>query len=209
MLEKSVLTAIKQLNRPVFTTHDVATSCQSSSSNVIQALMVLQKNGIVRKIARGLWVLELGDAALTAYSVISFLMPRQRVYVSFVSALHLWGIIEQIPQVVTLASTGHTRQIRTYIGNFSVHKIAPLFFKGFDWYQKGGKFLIAEPEKALIDCLYLSSYKKKQFGYFPEMRFSKTFSFKKAAQWVKEIPSAKIRFCVEKKLKSIMDKGSV
>lgn len=209
MPEQSVLTAIKQLGRPVFTTHDVAVSCRSSSSNVIQALMVLQKNGIVRKIARGLWVLELGGAALTVYSVIPFLMPRQRVYVSFVSALHLWGIIEQIPQVTTLASTGHTRLIRTRIGDFSVHKIAPSFFKGFDWYQRGGKFLIAEPEKALIDCLYLSACKKKQFGYFPEMYFPKTFSFKKAVRWAKEIPSVKIRFCVENKLKSIIDKNSV
>jgi hypothetical protein len=128
------------------------------------------------------------------------LFPRQRVYVSFISALHLHGIVEQIPQVITLASTAHTTVLCTKAGVFSVHQISPAFFDGFDWYKGEGKFLIAEPEKALIDSLYLSSRKKKQFGSFPELEFPPVFSFKRAEQWAKRIPQKKIRQYVTEKL---------
>ena len=137
--------------------------------------------------------------------VIPFLFPQHRVYVSFISALHLYGIIEQIPQVMTLASTMHTKIITTKIGTFSVHRIAPSFFDGFVWYKNEGNFLIAEPEKALIDCLYLSAYKRKQFGYFPELHFSSSFSFKKARMWIKRIPNPKIRLYTQKKLDHIAE----
>jgi len=58
---------------------------------------------------------------------------------------HLYGIIEQIPQVITLASTIHTKKISTKIGTFIIYQILPAFFDGFDWYRKTGDFLIAEP----------------------------------------------------------------
>ena len=129
-----------------------------------------------------------------------FLLPKNRSYVSFISALHLYGIIEQIPQVITLASTIHTKTISTKIGTFIIHQILPAFFDGFDWYRKTGDFLIAEPEKALIDSLYLSARKKKQFRYFPELFFPKSFSFKKAKGWAGKIPDVRIRSYVKKKL---------
>ena len=105
--------------------------------------------------------------------------------------------------MITLASLSHSRTIKTSLGVYSVHQIAPDFFDGFDWYKREGAFLIAEPEKALIDSLYLSSRKKKQFGHFPELHFPPTFSFKKAAEWVKRIPEANIRLYVFNKLKEL------
>lgn len=74
---------------------------------------------------------------------------------------------------------------------------------GFDWYKGDGNFFIAEPEKALIDSLYLSSRRKKQFGHFPELHFPPEFSFKKAQQWAKRIPEEKIRLYVLKKLETL------
>ena len=148
------------------------------------------RQGLFVKIYRGVWA-EAGPQALSPFQVIPYLFPRRRVYVSFISALHLHGLIEQIPQVITLASTAHTSTLRTQAGVFSVHQMAPAFFDGFDWYQGKGNFLIAEPEKALIDSLYPSSRKKKQFGFFPELDFTPEFSFKKAVRWVKRIPEKK------------------
>ena len=131
------------------------------------------------------------------------LLRRHRAYVSFISALHLYGIIEQIPQVVTLATTAHTKTIRTKAGIFRLHQMHPSFFDGFGWYKGAGSFLIAEPEKALVDSLYLSTRKKKQFGYFPELYFPESFSFQKAKKWVKKISDYKIRVSVERKLENI------
>ncbi|MFH1352868.1 MAG: hypothetical protein ABIH68_04745 [bacterium] len=202
MRKHSILSFIRKLDRPVFTTQELSAFSMRSLSAVTQALGFLQKEGLVLKICRGIWAEE-GNKQLSPYAVTPFLLPSHRVYVSFISALHLYGIIEQIPQEITLASTAHTKRINTKIGDFSIHRIAPSFFKGFGWYKGTGSFLIAEPEKALVDSLYLSGCRKKQFGYFPELHFPKSFSFKKVKEWSKEIPNEKIRSYVQKKIKSI------
>lgn len=202
MRKQSILSFVKKMNRPIFTTAELSAVSGKSLSTTIQALNYLKRQGIVLKIYRGVWA-EVTSKPLGPYSVIPFLFPKHRAYVSFISALHLYDIIEQIPQVITLASTMHTKIITTKLGAFSVHQITPSFFDGFEWYKGKGDFLIAEPEKALIDCLYLAGYKKKQFAYFPELHFPKTFSFKKAKEWIKRIPSPKIRSYAQQKLKPI------
>jgi len=190
MSKKSVLSYIRKLNRRVFTTRELAAISNKSSSNTVQALNFLQKQNLVFKIYRGVWA-EVTDKPLSPYSVISFLPVQSRCYLSFVSALHLYGIIEQIPQIITLASLEHTRRIYTEVGVF--------------WYKKEGNFLIAEPEKALVDCLYISAYKTKQFSYFPELNFPKSFSFKKAKTWINKIPNNKARTHANKKLEKLID----
>ena len=199
MVRQSILTFAKKLNRPVFTTREAAMLSYSSLSNASQMLNILERKGLVFKVARGIWA-ETGNERLSPYSIIPFLLPKNRAYVSFISALHLYGIIEQIPQEINLASTIHTKKIHTKVGTFFIHQISPSFFDGFDWYKGNGNFLIAEPEKALIDSLYLSAIKKKQFSYFPELYFPKSFSFKKASKWIEKIPDSRIQSSVEKKL---------
>ena len=200
--KQSILHFIKKINRSIFTTAELSAISGKSLSTTVQALNSLQKQGAVLKIYQGIWG-EVTAKPLSPYSVIPFLFPRHRAYVSFISALHLYGIIEQIPQIITLASVIHTKTIVTKLGVFSVHQIKPSFFDGFGWYKNEGDFLIAEPEKALIDCLYLAGYKKKQFANFPELYFPKTFSFKKAKEWIKKIPNPKIRSYAQQKLITI------
>lgn len=202
MHKRNILTFIKQLNRPVFTTYELTAISGKSLSAATQALAYLERQGLIFKICRGIWG-EVGSERISPYSIIPFLLPRQRAYLSFISALHLYGIIEQIPQMITLASTSHTKTIHTKLGTFGIHQLAPSFFNGFDWYKGSGSFLIAEPEKALIDSLYLSACKKKQFGHFPELNFPRSFSFKKAKDWAKSIHNAKIRLNVQKKLETL------
>ena len=199
---QNIMTFINKLGRPVFTTHELVAVSGKSPSTTTHSLNRLVEQGLIIKLYRGVWA-QPGQRALSPFEIISYLFPRQRVYVSFISALHLHGIIEQIPQVITLASTSHTTTIRTQAGVFSVHQIAPVLFDGFDWYKDAGSFLIAEPEKALIDSLYLSSRKKKQFGHFPELHFPNEFDFKKATQWVKRVPEEKIRLYILKKLETL------
>lgn len=204
--QKSILFYIRRLHRPVFTTYELTVVSGKSLSTTTQALNYLKRQGVVFKIYRGIWG-EGDSSRISPYVVIPYLFSKHRAYVSFISALHLHGIIEQIPQVVTLASTAHTKIIKTSIGTYSVHRITASFFDGFTWYKKTGNFLIAEPEKALVDSLYLASRKKKQFAYFPELHFSKSFNFKKAQRWVKRIADSKIRHYVQRKLDGIMQNG--
>lgn len=202
MIEKTVLSCIKQIGRPIFTTFELSRLSGKSSSTVIQTLNYLEKQGVVFKIRRGIWA-EAGRNRINAFTVVPFLFPRHKAYVSFVSALHYYSIIEQIPQVVTLASTAHTRTIKTTISTYAVHRIHPSFFKGFSW-DKTKSFLIADPEKALMDSLYLSAHKRKYFGHFPEMYFPRTFSLGKARAWIKEIENVRIRNHVAKRFESVI-----
>ena len=200
---QNIMVFIKRLNKKVFTTHELISISNKSASTVVQSLNRLVHQSLIIKVYRGVWA-ESGTKRLSVFEVIPCLFPRQRVYVSFITALHLHGMIEQIPQVITLASTAHSRTIRTKVGVFSVHQITPTFFDGFDWYRQEGNFLIAEPEKALVDSLYLSGRKKKQFGSFPEMHIPPEFSYKKAVQWGKHIKEEKIRIYVLEKLKKML-----
>ena len=199
---------LKALDRPVFTTREAAGLSGKSISAATQALNFLEREGFVFRAHRGVWA-QIEKNNISPYTLVPYLFPRHRAYVSFISALHLYGIIEQIPQVVTLASTAHTRTVRTKLGVFSVHTIAPDFFRGFDWYKGTGAFLIAEPEKALVDSLYLSGRRKKQFGFFPELNFSKSFSFKRTGYWAGKIPDSRIRSFVKEKLRILVGKGSI
>jgi len=199
-VKKTLAAHIAALGRPVFTARDLAAVSGRSASVVSQGLAFLQGQGLVIKVAHGVWAA--GRAMPSPYAVIPYLLPKQRAYVSFTSALHLHGIIEQIPQSVTLASVAHTKEIHTKAGTFMVHHLAPSFFSGFDW-REGGGFFIAEPEKALVDCLYVSAFRKRQFSHFPELHFSRAFSFNKAAAWARRIKSAKASAHVLCRLKTI------
>lgn len=203
MAKRSIFWHTKQLRRSVFTTHELCAISGRSRSGTTQALSSLAREGIIFRISRGVWA-ESGNEKLSPYVVTGFLLPRHRSYVSFLSALHLYGFIEQIPQTMTLATTAHTKTVRTTIGTYAFHQIHPLFFDGFGWYKRTGSFLIARPEKALIDCLYLSTRKKRQFGHFPELHLPKSFSIRKAKMWIKKIPEPRIRACVKGKLKNLL-----
>jgi len=108
-------------------------------------------------------------------------------------------MIEQIPRSITCASITHSRLIRTSIATFSIHTISPNFFFGFDWYRQTGDFLIATPEKALLDCYYLSGRKKKQFGHLLELEIPEDFDFKKICAWIRKIHDRRLRKHVQEK----------
>ena len=203
MRKRSVLSVIKGLRRQIFTTREISSISGKSSSCVTQALNNLVGEKAVTKIYRGVWAEE-GLTAVSPYAAMPYLFPKECVYISFISALHIHGMVEQIPQVTTIASTAHGRVLRTKIGVFYVHHITSSFFSGFGWYKGNGSFLIADPEKALIDSLYLSAYKKKRFGHFPELHFPASFSFEKAKRWANKIPSRRARAHVKKRIEEII-----
>jgi predicted transcriptional regulator of viral defense system len=200
----SVHRAIQAADRPVFTTREIATLAETSLSSASQTLSRLQKDGLVTRAARGIWC-RTADPRFTPFLLVAYLSGGHRAYVSFFSALHLHGLIGQIPQVIYAATTAHTRRRRTPLGTFSYHRIHPAFFSGFGWYRGGRSFLIAAPEKALIDCLYLSSRKGRRFGRFPEIELGPKFSRRRAREWAKKIPYEKIRCHVQEKLSTLLE----
>lgn len=202
MIRRTVMQTLQTIGRPVFATREIAALRSGSLSSTSQTLANLERQGIVRRVIRGIWCLP-DHPRFSPYLAVPFLLPRHRAYVSFLSALHLHGIVGQIPQVIYVATTGRGRAVKTSLGTFSFHQLAGGFFHGFDWYGKHTDFLIASPEKALIDSLYLSGRKGKKFGFFPELSFGPRFSFREASHIADSIPDRKIRGYVLRRLAEI------
>ncbi|MBN1294005.1 MAG: type IV toxin-antitoxin system AbiEi family antitoxin domain-containing protein [Candidatus Latescibacteria bacterium] len=202
MKRQSILRHVKNLHRIIFTTREAHAVSGKSLSNVVQGLNHLCRQDVLVKICRGVWA-ETSIAPISPFRIIPYLPGGQRTYISFLSALHIHGIIEQIPQMITCASLAHTRTLTTALGVFSIHRIAPDFFFGFNWYKQNGEFLVAEPEKALLDCLYLSGRKGNQFKYFPELIFPRSFNWAKAQEWTGKIQDPRLRTHVGKRLAEI------
>lgn len=193
--------AVQKLNRLVFTTREIASLTGMSLSSATQGLARLEEKGVIKKMIRGVWA-TIHDRRFSPLMLIPFLNQPHTNYVSFISALHIYGMISQIPQIITLASTAHTRKIITPSGVFSIHQIDPRFFAGFDWHESHN-FLIACPEKAVVDSLYLASRKGRRYSFFPELYFPRNFSRSRAKMWVTKIRDTRLQKSVREKLDSL------
>jgi len=198
-----ILRVLRDLGRPVFTTRELASLKKTSLSSASQILGRLARSGLTLRLSRGLWC-DPEDPRFSALAVVPFLLATDRGYVSFFTALHLNGVIEQIPQVIQVATTGHGRRVLTPVGTFEFHRIDPRLFGGFNWFGGRQQFLIASPEKALVDCLYLSTRRGRRFGLFPELDFPRGFSARRARQWARRIPDPGIRDQVLHKLETVL-----
>jgi len=81
----------------------------------------------------------------------------------------------------------------TPLGDYSFHRIDPRFFTGFDWYRGDQSFLIAHPEKALIDTLDIATRKGRRFGSLPELELTGEFRISRARSWIQAISDERIR----------------
>lgn len=175
----------------------------TSLSSASQSLNRLAAGGQLLRLERGLWC-NPHDLRFSEFAVVPFLSPTGRGYISFLTALHLHGIIEQIPQAIQIATTGHGRKLVTPAGTYEFHQIDPKFFSGFDWHGDRQDFLIASPEKALVDCIYLSTRRGKRFGSFPELHLPHGFR-RRARQWALKISDRRIRSKVLDKLEALLE----
>jgi len=78
-------------------------------------------------------------------------------YISLQTALSFYGIIPEAVTNVTSVTTLKTAEFENRFGTFSYKTIQPRFFFGYTEkpFLKGMAFLLAEPEKAILDLLYL------------------------------------------------------
>jgi hypothetical protein len=122
--------------------------------------------------------------------------------VSLQTALHHHGLIEQIPAVVYVVSLGRTRRARTRFGDFSIHRVAPEFFGGFQVLDSGAK--MARPEKALLDMLYLSATRNRLFARSPEIELPPNFDHASAKRWISRITSPQLARTVKRRYEELL-----
>lgn len=115
-----------------------------------------KKKGYLIKIKQGFYTLADQDISQS----FSFLVANRIYHPSYVSlekALKYYGLIPEEVFQVTSVSTKKTAEFDTHVGNFGYRHISSKLFWGYKLVKTSdAKFLIAEPEKAILDYLYLN-----------------------------------------------------
>jgi len=194
--------AIQILGRPIFTTREIAAIRNGTLSATSQVLSRMSRQGLLVKAARGLWCNQ-NDPRFSRFGLVPYLAGNHRAYISLLSALSIHGLIDQIPQIIYVVCTGPTRLIRTAVGTFSFHQIQPDLFGGFDWDSPNRAFLLATPEKAIMDSLYLSTRKGNRFQHLPVIDMSGGPKMEAITCWIDCIRDPLIRRSVQKKVEGL------
>ena len=107
------------------------------------------RDGWMWRVTRGVYSIT-NNARVIATSI------SHPSYISFSSAYHLHGVIEQIPHVLTVATSKGRKPIETDVGAFSFVQVRPSLMFGYrkERYSDGDS-TIAELEKAVVDSVYL------------------------------------------------------
>jgi predicted transcriptional regulator of viral defense system len=153
----------------IFTTRDFANFSSISMPAASKRLLRLADRKLLTRITKGLWA-NTGHPHFHPLACVPYLLGNEQGYVSFLSALHLHGLISQIPKTLQIATTGHARTLNSPVGQYEFMQIKPELMKqGIDWSDTHLPYLIASAEKALIDALYLSTRKRRRFSRLPEV----------------------------------------
>lgn len=163
---------LELLNRPefvVFTTRTFAEAGGASLSSASRRLDRLAEHRFLTRITRGVWA-NTRHPHFHPLACVPHLLGKEQGYVSFLTALHLYGVISQIPRSTQVATTGRGRVLESPVGRFEFLRIKPeLMREGTGWSDTRLPYQVATCEKALLDVLYLSTRKNRRFARLPEV----------------------------------------
>lgn len=183
----------KAINKPYFSKIDILLK-----SLVVYPyqLSLWQKKGLIVALKRGLYCFADEKDKLPAEIVSALLYEPS--YLSLESALSHYGFIPEMVFSQTAVTTKTTRNFFNAFGNFSYRHIKPDLFFGYDVVSfPYGKYLMAEPEKALLDYLYFNLGKLNDEKDIDELRLNyeelqKIIDVKKLRAYLQEFGIAKL-----------------
>lgn len=144
-------------NWPLIFSRDL-TSHQPNKQAIRNQLERWHARKLLIKLRRGIFLLNQNDRKLNpsrSYIANQLFSPS---YVSLEYALGYYDLIPERVSDVTSITTKKTLRLRNEVGTFMYQHIKPAAFRGFTSVkdEAGLVFFIAEPEKALVDFLYLN-----------------------------------------------------
>ena len=143
---------VEKLRKPVITLNDVARIIQKSKAYTRVYVNRLSKKNLLREVEKGKYATSEDPFEIGS----NLIFPS---YISFISAYSIYGFTTQTPielQVISLKSkkplsTGNTRILFV--------KFKKQNFFGYKREKFRNRYIfIAEPEKAIVDSLYLPRY---------------------------------------------------
>jgi predicted transcriptional regulator of viral defense system len=133
---------------------DLARRYKRSEPVIRNALRRQEQKGLVERVSTKLYINHLNQQ-FSPRDLVNLLRPKS--YISLESALVEKGVINQSPSALTCVTPAHPRSYRTKSANIVYRKISPNLYWGYEERTtRYNKYLIAEPEKALLDWIYLN-----------------------------------------------------
>ena len=158
----------KKIQLPVFSRHDLKLW---GAKLFGYQLSLWQKRGYLIKLKNGVYAFADRLGGLSAEEVAGLLYSP--CYLSLEKALSYYGLIPEMVYGLTLVTPKTTRSFKNRLGNFSYRHIQAALFFGYR--QLKGKYfpyLIAAPEKALLDLIYFKLDKIKDKNDLAELRLN-------------------------------------
>lgn len=138
----------------ILRTDDLARKRNLPVSVVRNALRRYELRGLVERVSTKIFVNHLNQQ-FSPRDLVNILRPES--YISLESALVERGVITQSPSALTCVTSGYPQTFRSKSVNIVYRKISSELFWGAEVKAtRFNKYRIAEPEKALLDWIYLS-----------------------------------------------------
>ncbi len=198
----NLLTAYQKLKvlAPLFTTKQAAETLDINANNTRVILSRLAKQNTLIHLARGRWAYSDKVDPLLLPNILAYPMLA---YISLFSALYFHGMIDQIPSTVFAISNGKTKTFTTPLAKVSIHSINPILFTGYEIHGKN-TLLIATPEKALFDTLYLIPAKSNLFKRLIEVEIPDDFQFSLFDIWLKSVKNKSRKLLIKKNIADLL-----
>lgn len=160
---------------PVIISKDVVRG-EEDSQVVRNQLNRWQKKGLIIKLKRGIYLFNKNDRRIDPGLVFVANQLYAPSYVSLEFALSHYGLIPERVADVTCISTKKTIRFENELGVFIYQHVKSGAFRGFKLSKNeyGMPLLFAEPEKAVVDFLYLNLNK---FKFDVEKQFKDSYRF--------------------------------
>lgn len=150
MKNTEIISILQRCNKSLFTTEDLKKLLNIAKENTLyKRIERLINQGILFRITKGKYQYAYKKA--NDFEIANFI--HNPSYLSFESALNFYGMLIQTPYQVLSATTARSKTIEVNNKEYRyIHLLPELYFG----YRKEKNFLIAYPEKTIIDQLYIT-----------------------------------------------------
>jgi len=178
-MANNLLDVLRKLNKDYYSISELERISKLRKGSLLVKLTRMEKQGEIKRLMKGYY--QIPNKFIDLEKVITQIYPE--TYISFESALSIWGVLSQKPFTITLATTKKPKKITFLERQIEFRRIKESLFFGFDLIN--GLYL-AKPEKALLDQLYLVTLGKASLNL--EELDLKSIDKKLLSVWVKKYP---------------------
>ncbi|MGB9843798.1 MAG: type IV toxin-antitoxin system AbiEi family antitoxin domain-containing protein [Caldisericia bacterium] len=154
MKKYEIIKILQKFKKKIFSFSDLKKLLHIENDNYLYIIISrLIKDGILINLKKGIYYLEGSEPSIFEIANILY----EPSYISLETALNYYGILIQTPYIIFSVTPKRGKKIILNGKEYLYFHIDKKYFKD---YLKEKDFLIATPEKALVDTLYFSSFNK-------------------------------------------------